>query len=451
MGLFGDAWDWTKGAVGDVWDWSKGAVGSVGEAGRDMFSSQDARTDQVKPEDYLYGGSEATRDAKLAQLQDRGEWGLDQMRTTGDQAWSGMNNAQLGIQAGSKQALSSGQAQSGNAQGYANLANQAYTTGPDTYGNARTQANWQSAINDVGSYQPSTQTSGAIGKLTGYDSGAVDSRLGDSYSALQSYASQGPGASAAEAQLQRASDQNMASQIALARSGRGAGANANAARQASFQNASIGQQTAADMATLRANEAATWRAQQLQALGAAGSVAGNIESSAQGRQGMGLQALSSGAGLLSSQDQLRLQGDVQAANQYGSMYGTEAGATQAAAATRQGYLGQAIGAQANAAGQSAGAYDDYLSGLGTAANITTQAGQTRLNALQGGLSNQAAYDQAGIGIQENEAQRRSGLAQAYLHEQSANSRSNQQADLEKDASSAGMLGGALSSIGGLFG
>lgn len=450
MSIFSSAFDWMSGAAGDAANWAGDALGGIGEAGRDMFSSQDARTDLVKPEDYLYGGSEQARDAQLKKLEESGDFGLGQMRTTGDQAWSSMNTAQLGIQDASKGALEAGQAQSGTAQGYADTASRAFATAPSTYGDDRTQGAWSRSIGNLRDFAPSSTVSGIGSKLAGYDAGSVDSRLGDSYAALQGYAAQGPGPSAAEAQLGAALDRNVAAQAALAKSGRGAGANTNAMRQAMFSAADQGQRAATDLATLRASEAATWRGQQLQALGAAGGLAGNLESAAQGRQGIGLQGLTSGAGILSNQDAMTLNASQAAANQYGNMYGAQVGAQQAATAGRQGYLGQAIGAQSNAAGQSAGAYDDYLSGLGTAANITTQAGQTRLNALQGGLANKAAYDQAGVGVQENEAQRRSSLAQAYMHEQSANSRSNQQADLEKDAAGAGMLGGAISMLGGLF-
>lgn len=438
-------WKWTKTAAKDIYNAGKDAF-------TDTFSAQDAKVDPVKPEDYYFGGSEAKRDQTIRDLTEQGGYNRDQLMTTGDQAWSGMNTAQLGIKGAAFSARDSGIANADAASGLSYLARQGFNNAPDSYGNEVTQDNWQSAISKLGSYQPSTQTAASTNRLANYDGGNVDSRLGDAYDRLNAYATQGPGPSAAEAQLRSAQDQNVANQIALARSGRGAGANANAARQAAFQSADIGQRTAADMATLRANEAAAWRQQQLQALSGAGNLAGTLESAQQGRQGMELTGLTSGASLYGNQDQLRLAASQGAASQYGNMYGAEAGATQAAANTKQGYLTQATTAQSNAAAQDAGAFDDFLGGLGSAANLTAQAGLTRLDAMKSGIASQSAYDQSALGIQENEATRRAGLAGAYMHEQAAASRANQAADLEKDASQAGLISTGFGAItGGLGG
>jgi hypothetical protein len=84
---------------------------------------------------------------------------------------------------------------------------------------------------------------------------------------LQGFYQQGPGPSAAEAQMQAGSDTNMAQAIALARSGRGVGGNAAAMRQAQFGNQAAGQQLNQQLGVLRANEAANWRNQQLSAMG----------------------------------------------------------------------------------------------------------------------------------------------------------------------------------------
>lgn len=146
-----------------------------------------------------------------------------------------------------------------------------------------------------------------------------------SLDALRSYSQQGPGPSAAEAQLQQASDASMAQSVALARSGRGAGDNAAAMRNAQFQNAATMQQTGGQMANLRAQEAATWRAQQLQALGAAQEGAGAMRgqdvsamgaaAGAQGQMaGIGANLAQAGAGTTMQGAQLQ-QGYSQAGTQ----------------------------------------------------------------------------------------------------------------------------------------
>lgn len=83
--------------------------------------------------------------------------------------------------------------------------------------------------------------------------------------ALRGFYQQGPGPSAAQAQLQGASEQNMANSLALARSGRN-GMSPAAERQAMFQNAATGAQTNQQLAVLRAQEEATARGQNLQAI-----------------------------------------------------------------------------------------------------------------------------------------------------------------------------------------
>lgn len=93
---------------------------------------------------------------------------------------------------------------------------------------------------------------------------------------IRQYVDQGPGPSQAEAQLQAAQSRNMSDAVALARSGRGAGGSAAALRGAQAQRAQIGADTATGLAQVRANEAATWRQQQLQGMGLAQSGLGGV-------------------------------------------------------------------------------------------------------------------------------------------------------------------------------
>src|SRR5690606_8119973 len=100
---------------------------------------------------------------------------------------------------------------------------------------------------------------GAIGGAQG---------LAGSLAALE--ATEGP--SAAQAQLQLATNQAMASQLALARSGRGLGGGAAAMSEAQRNAAAIQSQAAAQSAALRAQEQAAWRQRQAANLGAAAGV-----------------------------------------------------------------------------------------------------------------------------------------------------------------------------------
>lgn len=160
---------------------------------------------------------------------------------------------------------------------------------------------------------------------------------------LNQFANQGEGPSAAQAQLNLATDANMQNSLALARSGRGMGQNAAALRQAIGQNAVTGQQAANQSAMLRAQESQAYQTQRLNALSGLGNLAGQAR-----------------------------QGDVQA----GSYLSGTAQAGQNAAnqqALGYGQLGLGYGQQALGAGQL---------GLG-AGQLGLGAGQLGLGAQQG--------------------------------------------------------------------
>jgi len=109
------------------------------------------------------------------------------------------------------------------------------------------------------------------------------------YGALMNMANQGPGPSAAQAQLTQATDANTQNALAMARSGRGMGGGAAAMRQAVGQNAATQQSANSQMAELRANENTAFQNQRLQALNAAGGVAGQTVAADQGYGALGLQ------------------------------------------------------------------------------------------------------------------------------------------------------------------
>jgi hypothetical protein len=439
----------------------------------DMYSAQDASAGGTDARDFQYGGDAQIRNQTIQGLSARGTNNYGLLSEIGDQDYSALKRAASSIYETGAQANASAQA---NAAGTANIGEQARSQGTyiKQFGDQGSLSDWQKSAGALQGFAPSAganaagqglsafqPTSGAdsANRLQGFDAGPVSGQTIDTYQALRDYAAQGPGPSAAEAQLRQAQDQNVAAQVALARSGRGAGANAQAARQAQFQAADLGQRTAADTSTLRANEAATWRNQQMQALSGAGSLATANEQARQGVQGMNLSALQSAGNLygqqdqqrlaaleasgslFSNQDQQRLAAQQAAASAYGSQYGAISGNQAQTEATRQAYLGQALQGQQASAAQAAGGYDQYLGALTSGSGVSSTAGQNRIAAVEAGLGQQAAYDQSAIGIRENEAARRTQLANTTIGAQTQASISNQAADLEKDKSTAGGLGG----------
>lgn len=235
-----------------------------------------------------------------------------------------------------------------------------------------------------------TGANAAIGQATD----ARASQLANA-DALRAFYQQGPGPSAAEAQLRMAQDQNAAQMLAMARSGRGSGASASASRQAMMQGADIGQRTAAELANLRANEAAQFRGQQLQAMG--------LE-----QQGLGAAR----------------SGDQSTAGLYSQLYGQDLGQAQF---------------DANLAYQQGVQNDAFLTNMIGAQN---QAGQLQLGAgnLELGFGGQAlGYEQLGSSIAGQQLQ----ADVAFEGMKSGNYMAAQQAnagyDAQRDASNLQML------------
>lgn len=135
---------------------------------------------------------------------------------------------------------------------------------------------------DTGQY-----TSAAISANMARDASARTTGVG---SRFERFADQGPGPSAAQAQLQLGTNAAMDSQLALARSGRGMGGSSSALRQAQVNAAGIQQNAANQAAMLRAGEEQAWRGQQLQALSGAQGAYGSAGGLAVGAGGLSLEA-----------------------------------------------------------------------------------------------------------------------------------------------------------------
>jgi hypothetical protein len=159
----------------------------------------------------------------------------------------------------------------------------------------------------------------------------------DALARLRNYYQQGPGPSAAEAQLAQGQNAAMAQAIALAHSGRGSGGNAVAMRNAAFQNAATNQQTNAQAATLRAQEGQAWRQQQLGAMGLEQNALGNLRgediSTMAGANQTGLGYGQLGQGYLQLGDQAGLQGE----SLMNDIYGKQLSADTARFGAEKGY------------------------------------------------------------------------------------------------------------------
>ena len=300
------AWSWVKGAAKTAvsnlpavkgattaYDAVKGGGAKyIPGVGNPMTSGPAAQGGTFTPEDYLYGGGGGAS-AATARAQNLGEStasGFSDIgsRTQGtgeaigqalvDQGYDARKTAMnVGddITAGAKVAFRRGNELSVLGVGNQIDAQNAVANRLASYDapgvDPSTAGAWNRATANVAdfTYQPEAAAAAANARLSGFTPGTQGNEAANTYDALMGFANRGPGPSAAEAQLRAGADQNIAAQAALARSGRGAGESAQAARQAAFQAADIGQQTNAAAASLRAQEEASWRQQQIQALNAA--------------------------------------------------------------------------------------------------------------------------------------------------------------------------------------
>lgn len=152
--------------------------------------------------------------------------------------------------------------------------------------------NTQQGVNALNQYQ---NPNAAVGQLQGFQG---DQR---GVNALNAYAAQPEGPSAAQALLQAQSDKDVRTAIALARSARGGPAAVAAAqRQAQSEGAAIEAETRGQAAALRAQETDTFKQRQLTAINAAAQA--GLSAS-----GQNLMALQASGQLISDQNAQQLQ------------------------------------------------------------------------------------------------------------------------------------------------
>lgn len=160
--------------------------------------------------------------------------------------------------------------------------------------------NSSSTIRGATDLQNLQNPNGAVGQLNQFQ---ADQRGVD---ALNGYAQQAQGPSAAQALLQSQSDKDIRAQIAIARSARGGpAAIAAAQRQAQSEGAAIAAETRGQASALSAQETDTFKQRQLTALGQAGQ----LGLSASGQK---LQAMQASGQLITDQNAQQLQAKVAA-------------------------------------------------------------------------------------------------------------------------------------------
>ena len=99
---------------------------------------------------------------------------------------------------------------------------------------------------------------------------------------------QGPGPSVAQAQLAQGNNTNVANMMAMAASGRGQGGGAAAQQSAAFQAANAGQQTNEQASVLRAQEAQSYKQNQMAGMQAQAGIGQSIVGAGQNQQNLGL-------------------------------------------------------------------------------------------------------------------------------------------------------------------
>lgn len=370
------------------------AVGAVGDG---IVSGVDAIVGGVGDAASLAGkGLDDFFSAETVNGPKGGSWGAAGTPAAASAAASNARGA--GIQAG---ALSTGQQVAGAQGGIsANLMGQANALGQ----RAAPVTNMAGADSYASKADSARSTSQGLLNQAG-DSSTQERQL----AALNNFANGPAGPSAAQAQLAAAGDNAQLSALSMARSGRGAGDSASALRDATFSNAQTQATTGQNMATLRAQEEATRRQQQLAALDSAMGGANAI-------RGADTAATNTALGVR-GQD---LQAQSQAAGQ--SQFNTTAQQNQT-------QINDAAAAAAR----------------NTALGFTSDANQTNLGFQ--GMGNQSALDFSQLGQNALNSQADYELQQQQMALDAA--KANQAADLEKDSGITGMISAGVGALAAL--
>lgn len=408
------------------------AGGQVGQAGEQAYGNG-------------YWGDYG--DAAMHEAQRQGQQYQDYLNQSGDASWYAGEAANAALQGTGQASADMGQ----QAQGaLAGLGSQ--------YGSALTNAGQQYAagMTDTGQgAQNYAVGAGALGGRTGGNlinsgqnlmhqaSGAQNRNVsGMQQNALMGLEAQ-EGPSAAQAQLNQATNANQANALAMARSGRGFGSSASAMRQAAQQRVGAQQEAANQSAMLRAQENAAWRQRQAANIGTAGQLATSQAATNDARQAAlnqaGLGAMQAGGNLQLGAGQLGLSGYNQnLAAQQGAantaLSGLQSGAQTEIGANQAGYgmALQGLGQQQQAQ-QAGGALG--LQGYGQAANT---------------YGNAAAYGQNNLTLQGNIEQQGLGWAQQHVQNELTAAGINNGVALQQQAQGNQMMGAYIGAVGSVL-
>lgn len=227
--------------------------------------------------------------------------------------------------------------------------------------------------------------------------------LGQSVNRLNAYADQGPGESAAQAQLRQQSEQNLGAALSLARSGRGNGA--GNMKMAIAENAATNAETNMQAATLRAQEADAWRGRQLQAMGLAQEGTTNMRSQdigaaqAQGQQAISREQIASNVDVSRAGLQQGLAQFNAGAQNQASLANAQLATSAALQNAAETNAGRRLQAQltTDASGQTASlanARNIAMGNAGTQVNMQNAAEANQGARLQAQLSSEAVNNQA---------------------------------------------------------
>ncbi len=356
------------------------------------------------------GGSAGASGLIIGDLQGQGQSDFDLYAGLAGDTQGEQRGYAAGAQALGQDAFQAGSDVTGQLDYNQTLLKQQIGRIPNDYGNSDTLRNWKGATEAGSTFDPSAAAKSTARDLASYDGGQTAQQLTGSYDALQSYANRGPGPSAAQAQLQSSLGQNIASQFAMANSGRNAGANAMNARNAGFTAADMSQKTASELATLRANEEAQWRQQQLSALSSASNVAGAIDTSGISRSQQELSGLTTAAGLYANQDTTGLAARQFAAGQYAGQYSAQAATAQSAQRDRLSALAQLDSQQGQTYAQTAANNKQLTDANAAASEMAARGSSTALQSYGAGTAARMGYDASALDVYTGNANRAAASA-----------------------------------------
>jgi Chaperone of endosialidase len=393
-----DAGTWVGNAVEDAADWVGGAVETIGGWADDMFSAE-----QVSgPEKGEWGTPGTRADRYNADQRAQGD-ALQQSHAAQGAAIQQSHAAQgAAIQdyhgRQGARALEQYQGAAGAAQGTA-------------------QSGAAAATDRAGVIAARSAPTANYGRAN-----ATQSQTDRTLAALDTFASRQDGPSGAQAQLRQATNTGLATQLAMARSGRGFGGGAASMGQAQANMAGISANAANESAQLRAQEFATARQRELAAL----------DTAMGGRLNLGQQQIGQSQFDTSSQLQQTGMNDAasnaqnQLALQY-QQYGLNAGLGYGQLGEQTALQHQQLGENSNLSHQQ----------LGENSNLSHQ---------QLGEQSNLSHQQLGQHAYDQQAEYELEQQQMELDARKA----NQSADLEKDGGIIGTIGGAIGGIASMF-